>query len=80
MTPFIPVSGGWRDEGNKIEIKADMTLLNLFQLDELKGCGGGCLAGPPISIIHSLFITLCSKSQACFIFFFFFFLPKAQMT
>jgi len=45
-----------------MEIKADMILLNLFQLDELKGGGGGGGGGPPISIIHSLFIT---KSQAC---------------
>lgn len=46
-----------------MEIKADLTLLNLFLLDELKGCSGGCVAGPPGSIIHSLFITPFPKSQ-----------------
>ncbi len=45
-------SGGWRDEGNKIEIKADMTLLNLFQLDELKGSGAASLDLPSASFIH----------------------------
>lgn len=43
-------------EGNTIEIKADMTLLNLFQLDGLKAAAAAAAAAeldlPSASFIH----------------------------
>lgn len=62
-TMHFIINEGWTDKGDKIKIKEGMTLLNLFQLHEHKG-SSSCVAGPPISTVHSLFITLRSKSQA----------------
>lgn len=77
-------NGGWRETGNEMEIKADMILLNLFQLDELKGGGGGALRSWTSHQHHSFIIhNTASKITGLFMknyYYYFLFLPKARMT